>query len=78
MGMADITGLLTVMKRYEREHQMYDVVIDAASVMSIASAKTVAIPAQAGIYRAIIFINLLVGFLYFLRVHPAPRPQPAE
>jgi hypothetical protein len=39
MGIADITGLLTVMKRYKREHQMYDVAIDAVPVMSIASAK---------------------------------------
>ena len=36
------------------------------------------IPAQARIHRAIIFINLLVGFLYFLRVRPALQPQPAE
>ncbi len=76
--MADITGLLAVLKRYEREHQMYDVAIDAVSVMSIASAKTAVIPAQAGIYRAIIFINLLAGFLYFLRVHRGLQPQPTE
>jgi hypothetical protein len=30
------------MKRYKREYQMYDVAIDAALVMSIASAKTAA------------------------------------
>ncbi len=76
--MADITGLLTVMKRYEREHQMYNVAIDAVSVMPIASAKTAVVPAQAGIYRAIIFINLLVGFLCFLRGRPALQPQPTE